>query len=95
MVRDEVAAFHTSSAEMLLRAAIRAPSVLEAERIFRLAMLILFPSDDEALSTFVLLLARVFPRDVEAPNTLPLVVLMLLCCDGNRKGGWRDERSVH
>ena len=77
-VRDEVAAFHTSSAEMLLSAEIRAPKVLDAERIFRLAMFIDDPNDDEALSTFVLFEANVAPSEDEELRTLVLVVAIEL-----------------
>lgn len=50
---DEVAAFHTSAAERLLSAAIRAPIVDDAERTLLLIVASVFPSDEELFKIFV------------------------------------------
>lgn len=54
VVNDEVAAFHTSVAERLFNAAIRAPMVDDAERTLLLIVESVFPRDDELFKMFVL-----------------------------------------
>lgn len=70
----EVAAFHTSAAEILFNAAIRAPNVEEAERTFALTSARVAPRDEDALSMLVVLAATCVPSVEEAERILAFVV---------------------
>ena len=74
----EVAAFHTSAAERLFNAAIRAPIVEDAERTFALTRASVAPKDEDALSMVAALAVTRVPKVLDADKTEALVFVTLV-----------------